>query len=519
MQINGAEQQQRGHVLLIAGDIAASRRSVQVEPSANLASMSVVPVPVLLGSDAPTDTTYLDGARDQNALLTRLRTAAATPGPLLIYLSGRLTMDRRGQQLYLALPGTTSATTRYTALPWEWLGTELRHRPAGLTTVLFDLAADKGAWELVREYGTLPASPSAEAYGVIAPPGFVGDGGVSPYTRALIEQLRQHPERPSNAQMHAFTVAAAQLPPGAVVLPSTPEIEQQPGPQHQTSSRRRFLPRRRQPETPAPTAPAEEQWDEERALAHYLPSATHQRVSEPQAPGRAAYHPQTPPGPVPQQAAPPAPPAQQPRPQPQAAPAPYVSPAQPAASPAPRVHQTAPSAPTPVPQQPVPGQQPPVQQPAPVAQPQPVVAQQEQDPRPYIAAAARAGKHREAMQMAVAWEQYALQTYGSSSPQATQWTEIRADLAKMSGNYLLATQLWIAAARTRLAHQSPDAVEVLDAARSAHHCWERITDPGEGRAAGPELVNLLRQLPALDRRQLFAAQQRMEFLNNAPSGR
>ncbi|MFF4607795.1 hypothetical protein ACFY12_34280 [Streptomyces sp. NPDC001339] len=513
MQINGAEQQQRGHVLLIAGDVAASRRSVQVEPGANLAALSIVPVPALLGSDAPTDTTYLDGARDQNALLMRLRAAAATPGPLLIYLSGRLTVDRRGRQLYLALPGTTTATTRYTALPWEWLGTELRHRPAGLTTVMFDVAADKGAWELVQEYGTLPASPSVDAYGVIAPPGFPGDGGVSPYTRAWIDQLRRNPDRPANSRLHAFTIAAAPLPPGAVVLPSTPEIERPAEPRRPMTNVQRllagdtsFLPRRRQPEPPAPAPQADEQWDEDQALAHYLPSATHQRVEETHHPARSAYHPQPPPGPVPQQTAPQARPQPQPQPQPQA---PYAAPAQHVPAQAPPVQQAAPApaAPAPVRQQPVPVQQ------------QPVVAQQEQDPRPYIAAAAQAGNHREAAQMAVAWEQYALQKYGISSPQATQWTEIRADLAKMSGNNLLATQLWIAAARTRLAHQSPDAVEVLDAARSAHYCWEQITDPAEGRSTGPELINLLRQLPSLDPRQLLAAQQRMDFLNNAPNRR
>ncbi|NEB06904.1 hypothetical protein G3I78_49005, partial [Streptomyces sp. SID13726] len=59
MQINGAEQ--RGHVLLIAGDQAAHRRTVQVAPSANLAALSAVPVPVLLDSRVPADAVDLDG--------------------------------------------------------------------------------------------------------------------------------------------------------------------------------------------------------------------------------------------------------------------------------------------------------------------------------------------------------------------------------------------------------------------------------------------------------------------------
>ncbi|MFE1716055.1 hypothetical protein ACFW82_39955, partial [Streptomyces sp. NPDC058728] len=213
MHNRGPEQHQRGHVLLIAGDAAVRRRTVQVAPSANLAALGVVPASMLLNSDIPSDTTYLDGVRDPNTVLMRLRTAAATPGPLLVYLSGRLTVDRRGSRLHLALAGTTAGTVRYTGLPWEWLGLELRTRPPGLTTVLLDLAADKAAWPLLREYDSLPASPSAEVYGVVSPPGFTGGGNtVSSYTRHWIEQLRRSARRPANLQLHALTVGSAALP-------------------------------------------------------------------------------------------------------------------------------------------------------------------------------------------------------------------------------------------------------------------------------------------------------------------
>ncbi|WP_328303234.1 hypothetical protein OG389_35260 [Streptomyces sp. NBC_00435] len=180
---------------------------------------------MLLNSGLSCDTTYLDGARDPNLVLTRLRTAAATRGPLLVYLSGRLTVDRRGHQLHLALAGTTPGSVRYTALPWEWLGTELRGRPAGLTTVLLDLVADKAAWPLLQEYGSLPSSPSAEVYGVVSPPGFAGSGNaVSSYTRSWIDQLSGSPGRPANLQLHALAVGAAALPPGTLVLPTAREL-------------------------------------------------------------------------------------------------------------------------------------------------------------------------------------------------------------------------------------------------------------------------------------------------------
>ncbi|MET9700889.1 hypothetical protein ABZY31_28795 [Streptomyces sp. NPDC006529] len=229
MQNLGLEQ--RGHVLLIAGGTAVRRRAVQVAPSANLAALGVVPAAALLNSGLSCDTTYLDGARDPNLVLTRLRTAAATPGPLLVYLSGRLTLDRRGRRLHLALAGTTSGSVRYTALPWEWLGTELRERPAGLTTVLLDLVADKAAWPVLQEYGSLPSSPSAEVYGVVSPPGFTGGGNtVSSYTRCWIDQLAGSPGRPGNLQLHALAVGAAALPPGTLVLPTARELAAPPGP-------------------------------------------------------------------------------------------------------------------------------------------------------------------------------------------------------------------------------------------------------------------------------------------------
>ncbi|WP_427767714.1 hypothetical protein [Streptomyces sp. DSM 41931] len=162
----------------------------------------------------------------------------------------------------------------------------------------------------------------------------------------------------------------------------------------------------------------------------------------------------------------------------------------------------------------------PVQQaPAPIQQP--VVHQQPapaQDPRPYVYALAQQRKFNEAAHLAQAWETHALQTYGIDSPQATQWAEIRADLAKQHGNFVLATQLWISAGRTRLAHQSPDAPEVLATAKCAHYCWTQIRDPRQARLCGPELISLLRALPSLDRRHLSVAQQRLEFLHNAPSG-
>lgn len=147
----------------------------------------------------------------------------------------------------------------------------------------------------------------------------------------------------------------------------------------------------------------------------------------------------------------------------------------------------------------------------------PAAEEPAQDPRPYIHALALSGRHQEADSLAQTWEEYALHTHGFGSPQAAQWVELRADLAKLAGDFQSATRLWTAAARARLLQQSPGAEEVLAAARSAHYCWTRVDDPAQARDCGPELISLLRALPLLDERHLAAARQRQESLDGAPA--
>ncbi|MFD8021342.1 hypothetical protein ACFV6G_13045 [Streptomyces lavendulae] len=413
-----AVEQQRGHVLLIAGDAAVRRRAVQVAPSANLAALGVVPVPVLLDSTVPSDTTYLDGARDPNTVLTRLRTAAATPGPLLVYLSGRLTVDRRGRRLHLCLAGTTAASVRHTGLPWEWLGSELRERPAGLTTVLLDLAADKAAWPLLQEYGSLPAPPSVEVYGVVAPPGFAGGGnGVSGYTRQWIEQLRSSPGRPDNLRLHALAVGAAALPPGTLVLPTARELAARP-------------------------ARAPERAGYEGGVPDAGPPGGRESGADGKRDGVLAV-----------------------------------------AGDGARD---------------LPGGGP--------------------DPRPHIHALATAGRHAEADALARAWEAHVLRAYGPASPEATHWTEIRADLARMAGDLRHATPRWTGGRVTPRARPTPHPPPRKRAPPGALYCWTQLKDRAAAAEAGPELIRLLGALPSLDPRHLELARQRLELLRGAPIG-
>ncbi|MGW7577381.1 hypothetical protein [Streptomyces sp. NPDC054765] len=515
MSTSGADQQEqpqahhRGHVLLIAGDQAVHRRRTQILPSQNLAALTVVPTPVLLGSNLPTDATHLDGVRDQNSVLQRLRVAAATPGPLLIYLSGRLTTDRKARRLHLALPGTTATTVRYTSLPWEWLRTELRPRPPGSSTLLVDLAADKGAWEQLQA-DLADVTAGFALYGVISPPGFPGTSGVSDYTRALIEALRSTRDRPPHAQLHAQAVAGARVPPGTLVLPTAPAISPAPAAPERQAAPGVMAPAQERQEAGIPAAP-QPLPDPTAVFPHPAAKAPLQATAPPlhmspqrlgQPPVPALY---PPPGPVQ------LPPTAAIPPQAPAAPMPARDERE-------RGVLTTQQSPPPVPPAPVaqqPAPAPPVEQ-----QPAPVLVQPMQlDPRPIIWQAAQDGRHNEAAEMAAAWEQQTLQQYGPDSPQAILWAEIRADLARIAEKWTVATQLWVAAARARLAHQAPDAPEVLNAARGAHYCWQQIEDPAEARSCGPELIALLRQLPDLDHRHLPAARQRMEYLQHAPTGR
>ncbi|QTI42690.1 hypothetical protein JYK04_00449 [Streptomyces nojiriensis] len=358
----------------------------------------MVPASVLLGSELPTDMVCLDGVGDPNTVLVRLRAAAVTPGPLFVYLSGRLTAGRRGRGLFLALAGTARAAVRYTAVPWDWVVGELRARPAGSTRVLVDLVADREAWPLLQEWGGLPGLPGGVVVGVVCPPGFAaGNGTVSGYTRHWIEQLRRGPVRPADVQLHALAAGAAGLPPGALVLPTARELGTGPGTQQ--------LPPQQTPDRQGPD------------LQGWL-----QHGSGPAAPPAGG------------------------------------------------------------------------------------------DPRPYIHALATGGRHAEAAALAGAWEEHVRHVYGFSSPEAVQWAEIRADLARMAGDFLLATGLWMGACRVRLAGQGAAAPEVYAAAAGALYCWSQVRDRASVVGSGPELLALLGALPALDPRHLRLAQARLDVL-------
>lgn len=392
----GRGRASRGHVLLLAADAAVRRGGVLLSPGVNVAALAMVPADELLGCEVPADMVCLEGVRDPNTVLARLQVAAAATGPLFVYVSGRLTADRRGRRLYVALAGTTAGSVRYTSLPWEWLVGELRSRSggggAGPATVVVDLVADKEAWPLVGEPGALPGLADlagVEVFGVVCPPDVpAGGAGVSGYTRQWIDQLRRAPVRPSDVEVHVLAAGSAGLAPGTLVVPSARELQ-----------------------------------------LRSAPAAGHVRHD-----------------------------------------------------------------PGPLRSEPAPG---------------PVV---EEDPRARLHALAVEGRHGEADALARAWERGVAERWGGSSVEAVRCTEIRADLARMAGDFVRATRLWVRAGRARLAWQGTNAAEVRDAAAGALYCWTQVKDRAGALEAGPELVDLLRALPLPDPGHLELAERRLESL-------
>ncbi|CAL9468130.1 hypothetical protein SUDANB58_02796 [Streptomyces sp. enrichment culture] len=204
-----------GTVLLLAASPVGRGRLV--DAASVLPVLAAVPPSVLSGTEAATVVELADPLEPQ-AVLTRLRAAAAAPGPLTVYLAGQLQLDRRQHLPHLALARTTPSTVRYTALPWHWIREELRLRPAGATTLLLDLHADREAWEWLGAH-PLDSGRGNAVYGRVAPPPARRGVAVPTYMRSVATILRSG-YRPPLDQLHQHALArtAAEDPSPGLVL-------------------------------------------------------------------------------------------------------------------------------------------------------------------------------------------------------------------------------------------------------------------------------------------------------------
>ncbi|MGW2749269.1 hypothetical protein ACWC5O_45230, partial [Streptomyces sp. NPDC001450] len=196
MATSTAETQHPGYALLVATEPPV-RAPMAV--TAVLPQLAAVPPAHLVGT-AYASAVQLANPDDPNTVLTAIRTAAATQGPLLVYLAGHLQLDARQHLVHLALARTTARTVRYTALPWHWLAAELQHRAHGSTAVLVDATADADVWQALRSGEAYLAGPF-DLYGAVQ----LHDRRHRPtpsYTHALAQILRTTPQRPSTTALH-----------------------------------------------------------------------------------------------------------------------------------------------------------------------------------------------------------------------------------------------------------------------------------------------------------------------------
>ncbi|WP_406218082.1 hypothetical protein [Streptomyces canus] len=186
-----------GTVLLLAASPVGKSRLV--DAASVLPVLAAVPPAVLSGTDTANVVELADPLEPQ-AVLTRLRAVAATPGPLTVFIAGQLALDRRQHLPHLALARTTPATVRYTALPWQWIREEFRLRSPGSTTLLVDLHADAEAWGWLRTHA-LDSGRNNAVFGRIAPPPSRRTVAVPAYMKTIATILRSG-WRPPVEQLH-----------------------------------------------------------------------------------------------------------------------------------------------------------------------------------------------------------------------------------------------------------------------------------------------------------------------------
>ncbi|MGY6023971.1 hypothetical protein [Streptomyces spinosirectus] len=192
-----------GTVLLLAASPAG--KGCLVDAASVLPVLAAVAPGVLSGTDTANVVELADPLEPQ-AVLTRLRAAAAAPGPLTVFVTGQLQLDRRQRLPHLALARTTPSTVRYTGLPWHWVREELRLRAAGSTTLLLDLHADAETWDWLRSR-PLDCGRNVAVYGRVAPPPPSRRAlAVPSYMKAVATILRSG-WRPPVPQLHEQALA------------------------------------------------------------------------------------------------------------------------------------------------------------------------------------------------------------------------------------------------------------------------------------------------------------------------
>ncbi|NGO73827.1 hypothetical protein G5C65_37035, partial [Streptomyces sp. SB3404] len=198
-----------GTALLLAA--SPSGKSRLTDAASVLPALAAVSPQTLTGTASSTVVELADPI-DPQTVLTRIRAAAAEPGPLLLCIAGQLQCDHKQRLPHLALARSTPSTLRYTGFPWHWLASELGPRPAGTTTLIADLVADAGAFGRLRAEDLAPGH-GVSLYGRLVPP---PEGrrrtAVAPgYLQACAETWRSG-ARPPLPELHEVAAAHSTVP-------------------------------------------------------------------------------------------------------------------------------------------------------------------------------------------------------------------------------------------------------------------------------------------------------------------
>ncbi|WP_369365636.1 hypothetical protein AB5L52_21185 [Streptomyces sp. CG4] len=478
-----------GTVLLLAA--APLGRGRLVDAAGVLPVLAAVAPAVLSGTDTANVVELADPLEPQ-AVLTRLRAAAAAPAPLTVYIAGQLQLDRRQRLPHLALARTTPATVRYTALPWHWIREELRLRSAADTGLVLDLHADAETWQYVAERG-LDCGRNTAVYGRVA----VGAGrrgvAVPAYMKAVATLLRSG-HRPSLGQLHEQAWArVAESSAGRDLVLAFPGG---------SAPRPPFAHPPTRPDSP-PAQPATPP-----GITHAPPGITHAPSGITHAPYAATQDARAvlPGFPAPARdigagagTHDPHVLAYDARAVPPGFPAPARDIGTGAGTRDPHAHTYDARALS-------------LGLPARAHAPD----SPRQDPHSAISAAVQDGRHGDADVLAAELERTAVGAYGPASDEALHWAEVRADLAMFAGDAVRSCRAWLAVAGVRLgAGQAVDAPAVEAAVDRAHHQWGCIEDPAPARELGPALAELRLRVPGRRTGALENVQEHLRQLQAA----
>ncbi|NUU24521.1 MAG: hypothetical protein HOV68_23895, partial [Streptomycetaceae bacterium] len=210
-------------MLLVTGVGQGRRKGRALEDAeAALAGWVGLP-PQILIPDAPADVVQLPAGSGPQTVRGYLERASVTRGPVLVYLTGHLMPDRRGE-LHVTLRDSTPGSVRYDGLPWAWLAETMRIRDPLQTLVIADLtASDALRTDITAASEVL--TDRLPLWAVLTPPAS-HDRPAHAFTRTLTVAARRGfagcPPLLDAATVHPAIFGRAQLADGTVQIVPAP---------------------------------------------------------------------------------------------------------------------------------------------------------------------------------------------------------------------------------------------------------------------------------------------------------